>query len=312
MPSWNDLVTEFDALPDRSQKENWLNSKLREWLQKVRAKRSDRNVIFYASGFFQKLTVQPYLVQIIPDDINGFMANMHGMDWSKNLTLILHTPGGATNATETLVEYLHQKFADIEVIIPAAAMSAGTMISLAANRLIMGRASQLGPIDPQIPFGGRTFSARGIEDQFTEARTEILADHRVAPVWAPVLQSLGPSLLMEARQALAYSEQMVKRWLSLRSFPQDSNKAAAVAHYFNRAQIHTSHGRRIDRDEARGQSLTVEDLETDQQLQEAVLTAYHLVTLMFEKSPATKLIANDQGTIWVKNVPAPPPAPGGP
>ena len=54
-----------------------------------------------------------------------------------------------------------------------------------------------------------------------------------------------------------------------------ARKAAA---HFNAAS-HKSHGRRIDRDEARGQGLDVEDLEANQELQEAVLTLYHLVTI---------------------------------
>lgn len=57
------------------------------------------------------------------------MATLHGMEWEKGLTLILHTPGGVTNAAESIVSYLHSKFSDIETIVPTIAMSAGTMIS---------------------------------------------------------------------------------------------------------------------------------------------------------------------------------------
>lgn len=49
-------------------------------------------------------------------------------------------------------------------------MSAGTMISLSANKIIMGRQSQLGPIDPQMPLSGRFVSAQSIIDQFEEAK----------------------------------------------------------------------------------------------------------------------------------------------
>jgi len=38
------------------------------------------------------------------------MPIIHGMDSSKGLTLIMHTPGGVTNATETIVDYLRSKF----------------------------------------------------------------------------------------------------------------------------------------------------------------------------------------------------------
>jgi hypothetical protein len=65
--------------------------------------------------------------------------------------------------------------------------------------------------------------------------------------------------------------------------------------------VHKSHGRRIDRDEARAQQLVVEALETGQTLQEQVSTAYHLMTIIFEKGPATKLISSHMGRSWIKN-----------
>jgi hypothetical protein len=110
---------------------------------------------------------------------------------------VLHTPGGDPNAAETIVSYLRSKFDYIEVIVPALAMSAGTMISLAADLIVLGRQSQLGPIDPQIPFGGRYVSARAIVDQFEQAKLHILGNPAAGipqnldagHVWAPILQA---------------------------------------------------------------------------------------------------------------------------
>ena len=101
MPSWNDLLAEVDSITDPSEGGAWFQNKLKEWLQKLSVKRDNRNVIFYASGFLQKPQVPPILQQISHEDINGFMSVMYGMDWEKELTLVLHTPGGVTNATET-------------------------------------------------------------------------------------------------------------------------------------------------------------------------------------------------------------------
>ena len=85
--------------------------------------------------------------------------------------------------------------------------------SLGETGYAMGRQSQLGPIDPQIPVGGRYISARSITDQFEQARTDVLANRETAHVWAPILQALGPGLLQEAQNAQDYDEQMVSRWL---------------------------------------------------------------------------------------------------
>jgi ClpP class serine protease len=106
MPSWNELVEEIQKIADPKQGNVWLVTKQKEWLEKLSVKRGGRNVLFYASGFLQKPQAAPIFLQIAPEDINGFMAGLHGMDCSNGLTIILHTPGGITNATETIVEYL--------------------------------------------------------------------------------------------------------------------------------------------------------------------------------------------------------------
>jgi len=305
MPSWNELITTLDSLPNDQAKNQWLQTISHECLNTVSALRGGTNVIFYSSAFLQKPQLPAMSIQLTHEEINGFMSVMLRMDWAKGLTLLLHTPGGITNAAESIVAYLHEKFSFIETVVPTFAMSAGTMIALGSNKIIMGRQSQLGPIDPQMPFaGGRTVSARAIVDQFERAKRDLLTDLKLAHLWAPILQSLGPGLLQEAQNALDYSETMVAGWLQKRMFsgnPDAKRLAEKVASYFNKASLHKSHGRRIDKAEARDQGVVVEDLESTQELQEAVLTAYHLATIIFEKSPASKLLFSNHGRQWIKN-----------
>jgi hypothetical protein len=304
MPSWNELIREIDSQPNDQARSIWLNNYQTRALNEISRLRAGRNVMFYASAFLSKPDLPPMNLQITHEEINGLMSVMHGMQWDKGLTLILHTPGGITNAAETMVAYLHSKFTDIEVIVPTIAMSAGTMIALSSNNIVMGRQSQLGPIDPQIPMGGRTVSARAIVDQFERARTEIKDDRSAAILWAPILQSLGPALLQEAQNALDYGESMVSKWLEQRMFakvPNPKQLADQTAAHFNHASLHKSHGRRIDRNEARANSVVVEDLEPNQDLQEWVLTSYHLMTILFEKSPSSKVLISNQNKVWVKN-----------
>lgn len=299
MPSWNELLTEFEKQPGE-----FIGNNLQKYLNKISSLREGRNVIFYASAFLQKPEAPQTFLQITHEDLNGFMATLHGMKWGKGLTLLLHTSGGLTNAAETIVEYLYQKFKYIEVIIPTFAMSAGTMISLSANKIIMGRQSQLGPIDPQMPLSGRFVSAQSIIDQFEEAKKEILNNSKVAPVWYPVLQSIGPALLKEAKNALSYSQRMVENWMKLRMFASDqkcNENAEKIAKFFRDASVHLSHGRRISREEAKAQGVIIEELEKNPDLQEAVLSAYHLITLAFEKTHATKIIESNYDRRWIKN-----------
>ena len=72
--------------------------------------------------------------------------------------------------------------------------------------------------------------------------------------------------------------------------------------HFGSAAEHKYHGRRIGRDEARGRGLEIEDMETSQDLQDAVLTAYHVMTILFDNGPQVKLLTTDSGALWIKNV----------
>ncbi len=305
MPSWDELRQRFEALPDDAAKLTWLESSLHDALHNISGLRSDRNVIFYASGFLQKPQAPGYTTMIMMEDINGLMSVMHGMRWESGLTLLLHTPGGDPGAANALVAYMHSKFTDIEVIVPTFAMSAGTMMAMGADRIVMGRQSQLGPIDAQMQTKHGSVSAGAMLDTFSRARTEITDNQNMAHLWVPILQSMGPSLVQEAANALEYGEKMVRGWLESRMFRgrgDASTLAAAAAKHFNATDVHKNHARRIDRDEARSVNLVVEELEEAQDLQEAVLTAYHLASLNFSVTKAVKLFASNHRVTWQKNI----------
>lgn len=306
MASWDELRRAFDAQPDEGAKLQWLKDELTSALARVSARREGRNVIFYASAFLQKPTAPGIFTMLTMEDINGLMAVMPGMDFSRGLTLILHTPGGDPGAANALMAYLHSKFPHIETIVPTYAMSAGTMMSLGTNNIIMGRQSQLGPIDAQMQTQSGMRSAGAMLDAFEQARAEILQNTNLAHVYHPILQAMGPSILQEARNYLEYGEQMVRGWLADRMFAGEADaneKAAAVARHFNATNVHKNHSRRIDREEARGVGLVIEDLEADQETQDAVLTAYHVASINFAVTKAVKFHACDNGIAWQKIIP---------
>ncbi len=306
MPTWNELLNEFNKQPTPEAKIQWLDSQRTATLLEIGRLRGTggdaRNVIFYGSAFLQKPGAPE--LGITWEDVNAFMSVVHGMDCTRGLTLLIHTPGGQVNAAESLVAYLRSKFDDIEAIIPTFAMSAGTMISLSTKRIVMGRQSQLGPIDPQFQGPQGSVSATAVTDVFDRAKKDIEADLNLAHLWAPILQTLGPSLLVDARHALSYGERMVAGWLEtgmLAGTADAAVKAAEIAHHFNDASAHLSHGRRIDIDEARRVGVTCEQLEGNQALQEAVLTAYHLMTITFDIGPAVRAVSSDAGKTWLRN-----------
>ena len=303
MPNWSVLLDEFNQQPNGEKKNAWLNNSLNEQLTRV-ANRRRTNVIVYASGFLQKPAVPSFTTSINREDINGLMSAVNGLDFDKGLSLIIHTPGGEMASTETMVDYLRSKFGYVEAIVPVYAMSGGTMIALNSDKIVMGSQSQLGPIDAQLPLPTGFVPASSIIGQFNTAKKEISEDRTAAVAWAPILQSMGPSLLLQAQNALNLGQQIAEAGLARFMFKgQDdaADKAKEIAGYFNSEDVHLNHGRRIGVDECDEVGLVVERLEDDQDFQDEVLTTYHLLTIIFEQSPAVKVVRNHTGQGWVKN-----------
>jgi ClpP class serine protease len=66
------------------------------------------------------------------------------------IDLILHTPGGLVLAAMQIARAVEAHPAKVTVFVPVYAMSGGTLIALAADEIVLGEFSVLGPIDPQI------------------------------------------------------------------------------------------------------------------------------------------------------------------
>lgn len=66
------------------------------------------------------------------------------------IDLILHTPGGLVLAAEQIANALCRRKAPVTVFVPHYAMSGGTLIALAADKIVMDPNAVLGPVDPQL------------------------------------------------------------------------------------------------------------------------------------------------------------------
>jgi hypothetical protein len=90
--------------------------------------------------------------QLDRSDALGFVDLLHNVPRGEPLDLLLHTPGGDVDATEKLITMLREKVGDskLRVIVPDFAKSAGTLMALGADSIVMSDCSELGPIDPQV------------------------------------------------------------------------------------------------------------------------------------------------------------------
>lgn len=299
MPTWGEILNEVaESARERGGSPDWDGIR-RKYLRRLN-RRTRRPTIIYYSDWFKNSGRQTMMTL---EDMQGLMEACKGLR-GPSLDVILHSPGGEAEATASIVRYLRKKYSDIRVFVPLAAMSAATMWALAADKIVMGKHSQLGPIDPQLGSPAGVAPARAIIKQFDRAKAEC-KDPSLLPAWIPILQQYGPALLQQCEAAEALSRRLVAEWLSTYMFAgQDKAdaKAADVANFFADYDTHQSHGLGIDRDQARAVGVDIDDLEDDPRLQDAVLSVHHAAMITMD-GPAVKLVENHLGRAFVKLAP---------
>jgi ClpP class serine protease len=88
--------------------------------------------------------------QIDLEDAQTIIAAIKDTPEDMPIDLVLHTPGGIVLAAMQIARAVEAHEAKVTVYVPVYAMSGGTLIALAADEIVMGEFSVLGPIDPHI------------------------------------------------------------------------------------------------------------------------------------------------------------------
>ncbi len=188
-------------------------------------------------------------------------------------------------------------------------------------RIIMGKHSFIGPIDPQFilqtQLGTQLVPAQAILDQFERAKREC-EDPKKLGSWLPILGQYGPAPVEQCVNAINLSKELVSQWLKQYMFagnPNVEELSKRVADYLSDHRQFKTHSRHISRDKAKEIGLVIENLENDQQLQDLVLSVFHATTHTFNGTPAVKIMENHLGKAFVKvqqqivlQMPSPPPS----
>jgi len=291
VPNWSELIKEIGQLGGP------FDVLRRKYISEL-AKYTKRNVICYYSGWLQKPELGA-AVAVNDTDKNGLMTTINGLDISKGLDLVLHTPGGDTAATESIVDYLWSKFSgDVRCFVPQMAMSAGTMIACSAREIWMGKQSSLGPIDPQ--FGG--IPAHGVLEEFKRAYDDIVNDPRTIPVWQPIIAKYNPAFLGECEKAITWSTSLVDAWLKRNMLAGEANRDVIVENIIRELGDHSvslAHNRHLSAAKCKEIGLKVHDLESDQKLQDKVLSVHYIYFHTLSSTQAFKIIENQHGMAFI-------------
>ncbi len=291
MPGWDDILEELGRV---SGAHDFVRKKYIKKFSQV----TGRNVIAYYSAWLTRR--EPNLDLDINDaDMTGFMNAIKGMDCTKGLDLVLHTPGGSPTAAEAIVKYLRSKFDDIRVIVPQIAMSAGTMIACSGKEIVMGKQSSLGPIDPQ--FNG--IPAYNIKMEFDEAKADLAQNPANANFWAIRLNKYPAAFLKQAIDAIDLSDNLIGEWLGTCMYDKtnadDMDKIKNICQNLNEHDKSKNHGRHFDYQFCKNIGLKILEMESDPKLQDAVLSMHHAFMLTLSGTDTTKIIENQNGKSYI-------------
>jgi hypothetical protein len=177
------------------------------------------------------------------------------------------------------------------------AMSVGTMIACAAEEIVLGKHSCLGPTDPQL----RGFPAMGVLAEVDRAIEEIKQEPIKQLIWQSVFAKYPPAFILDCERSVTGARAMVKHWLAANMLRDAADPDAAaekvVASLMNYSET-TEHGHHFLIDKCIEFGLKIKPLESDQGLQEDVLSVHHSYMASAVRTNALKFIDNSSKGSW--------------
>jgi len=211
---------------------------------------------------------------------------------NRKLAIILQTPGGVVEVVERMVDVIRNFYEEVIAIVPDQAMSAGTVLALSADRIMMDYFSRLGPIDPQIEKDEKLVPALSYLKQY-EKLNQKAAEGSLTTAEYAMLRQLDVGELYQFEQARELSVELLIKWLSQYKFKNwkktetskkrvtertKQTRAKAIAHILNDPERWHAHGRGIGIETLRKElKLQIEDYSENQPLAEAIRDYFSLL-----------------------------------
>lgn len=205
----------------------------------------------------------------IGSDIHSFFTNhLDKIGDVPKISLYLYTRGGDTLAAWSLINLIRNFCKDFEIIIPFKCHSAGTLIALGANRIVMTKQATLGPIDPsvngplnpQIP-GGNINQRVPVSVEFVNAYLELaknelkVSDQQsLANILISLSNQIHPLSLGQVYRSKSQIQMIAKRLLNFQEI--EAAKRDEIIKFL--CSESGSHDYTIHRNEAKELGLNIE------------------------------------------------------
>ncbi|MBI1817762.1 MAG: ATP-dependent Clp protease proteolytic subunit [Deltaproteobacteria bacterium] len=299
-----------------------VSTERKKQLKRISEIRGGRDVLVFAADLNKaQAPISISYADLLP--ISDQLANLKG----EALDLILETPGGSGEAAEDIVRLLRGKYESIAVIVPGWAKSAGTIMVMAGDEILMEPASALGPIDAQISWQGKVFSADALLEGLEKIKEEVATTGVLNKAYIPILQGLSPGELQSAENALKFARQLVTDWLAQFKFKnwathsstghpvtddEKKTRAEEVAKQLCDHRHWLTHGRSVKLTDLRQMRLQISDYSEQPDLADAVRKYHTLLQMTFATTTIYKVFETPGSQIIRLLGPtAPPPTPPG-
>ena len=232
---------------------------------------------------------------------------------SDKADIYLETPGGSAEAAEEIVTCLRHSFKEVSFIISGEAKSAGTIMVLSGDEILMTDTGSLGPIDAQVRIGRSVVSAYDYVEWTEQKRLEAEKTGRLNPFDATVVAQISPGELSGAYHALKYAEDLVTEWLAKYKFknwkvtetrkipvtPADRRKRAQeiASELTNHAKWRT-HGRSLKTKNLNDIGVKVDRVEDNPQLSDIVYRIQTVCRLLFSSTNTYKIFATEKEKVF--------------
>ena len=252
-----------------------------------------RHVLVIAAAVPNRLAV------LSNEDLLAIRDQLSNMDGGDAIDLILETPGGSGEAAEDIVRLIRDRFPLMGVIVPGTAKSAGTILALAGDEILMGDESGLGPIDAQITQKGKVFSAHALLQGMDRIKQEIEKTGELNRIYIPMLQNLSPGELQHATNAQEFSVELVRNWLVRYKFKdwtrhsmsgetvtekEKHDRANEIANALSDHSRWKTHGRSIKISDLHKLGLRITNFGGNHKLADAIRRYYILLRMTFESN----------------------------
>jgi len=214
-----------------------------------------------------------------------------------SIDIILETPGGFAERAEDLVRMIRNRFENVAFIVPGAAMSAGTIMVMSGDEILLEPNSSLGPIDAQVQMGGKRFSAEAFLTGLEKIKKEVKESGELNRAYIPILQGISPGEIQACQTAQDFSQTLVTNWLAQWKFrtwgthsstgklvtPEEKlERAKAIAEALCKHSDWLTHWRSIKMADLKQMRLKITDYSQDPGLFDAIQRYYTLLRMTFE------------------------------